>query len=75
MMTRTTPDFAELRRRARKMSMAALLYSADDASKAAEMAEAMERAGCPVSKTGGYYRDEASVYRAEIRRRTGESRA
>lgn len=71
MMTQTTPDFTALRRRARKMTDAALLWSANDAAEAAEMAEELERAGNPVSKTGGYYRDEASVYRAELRRRQG----
>ena len=65
----TNLDFAETKRRAKAMSMEALLYSANDAAEAAIMAEALERAGCPVSKSGGYYRDEASVYRAEIARR------
>ena len=65
----TTPNFAELKRRARGMTDDALLWSANDASEAAEMAEDLERAGCRVSKTGGYYRDEASVYRTELRRR------
>jgi len=69
MMTQTSLNFTETKRRARKMSDAALLWSANDAAEAAEMAEELERAGCPVSKTGGYYRDEAGVYRAELRRR------
>lgn len=68
--TQTTPDFETLTKRARKMSDAALQYSADDASDAAEMAENLERAGCRVSKSGGFYRDEATVYRTELRRRT-----
>jgi hypothetical protein len=67
--TQTTPDFASLKTRARKMSDAALQYSADDASDAANMAEDLEKAGCRVQKSGGYYRDEASVYRTELRRR------
>lgn len=67
--TQTTPDFAALRTRARNMTDAALVYSATDAAEAAEAAEALERAGCRVLKTGGYYRDEATVYRAELRRR------
>lgn len=67
--TQHTPDFTALERRARKMSPLALRWSANDAAAAAEMAEDLERAGCPVSKTSGYYRDEASVYRAEMRRR------
>lgn len=65
----TTLDFTETKRRARGMTLEALRWSAEDASKAADMAENLERAGCRVSKSGGYYRDEASVYRAEICRR------
>ncbi len=68
--TQSTPDFAALATRAATMSLTALRYSADDCAKAAEAADALERAGCRVLKTGGYYRDEASVYRAEIRART-----
>lgn len=66
-------DTAEITRRARKMSLEALRYSAQDASEAAMAAEDMERAGCRVQKTGGYYRDEATVYRTELRRRGVES--
>lgn len=66
----TTPDFDALRRRARGMTDDALAWSADDAASAAEHAEALERAGVPITgKTGGFYRDEAGVYRAELRRR------
>ena len=68
--TQTTPDFADLIRRARKMTDAALQYSADDASGAADMAEKLELAGCRVQKSGGYYRDEAGIYRTELRRRS-----
>lgn len=64
-------DFAGIKSRARKMTTEALRWSANDASEAAEMAEDLEKAGCRVSKTGGYYRDEACVYRAEIKRREG----
>lgn len=66
-------DTAEVTRRARKMTLEALRYSAKDASEAAVAAEAMERAGCRVQKTGGYYRDEAVVYRMELRRRGFEA--
>ena len=66
----TTPDFNALKARARRMSMSALLYSRDDAMKAAFAAEDLERAGIPITgKTGGYYRDESGVYSTEIRRR------
>lgn len=69
-MTQTTPDFSALRSRARRMTLEGLQWSAKDAAEAAEAAEALERAGVPITgKTGGYYRDEASVYRAEYRRR------
>lgn len=67
--TQHTPDFEMLRRIAARMSPAALLWTANDASAAAEMAEKLERAGCRVLKSSGYYRDEASFYRAEYRRR------
>jgi hypothetical protein len=66
-------DTAEITRRARRMSVEALRYSAKDASEAALAAEDLERAGCRVLKTGGYYRDEATVYRTELRRRGFES--
>jgi hypothetical protein len=65
----TTPNFTDLRSRARSMTVEALKWSANDASEAAEMAEDLERAGCRVSKSGGYYRDEATIYRAELNRR------
>ena len=51
------------------MSDAALVYSYTDANFAAEMAEEFERQGLAVLKTGGYYRDEASVYLAEMKQR------
>jgi hypothetical protein len=51
------------------MSVESLLWSAQDAHEAALMAESLEASGCRIQKTGGYYRDEASVYRTEIRNR------
>lgn len=68
-MTQTTPNFADLAARARKMSVPALIYSRRDAAEAARAADALELAGCRVLKTGGYYRDEASVYARELDRR------
>lgn len=65
--TQTTPDFAALKTRAGRMSIAELEYAAKDAFEAAQCAEALEAAKCYVSKTGGFYRDEASVYRTELR--------
>jgi hypothetical protein len=70
-----TPDFSALKIRARKMSQEALVWNANDASEAAEMAEGLERAGCRTSKSGGYYRDEAGVYRTELRIRRKRAQA
>jgi hypothetical protein len=66
-------DTEEVTRRARKMTVEALKYSANDAHEAALAAEALERAGWCRGKSGGYYRDEAVVYRTELRRRGVES--
>ena len=65
----STPDFALLTEKASGMTNAELMWSRQDAASAAEHADALERAGCRVMKTGGYYRDEAGVYGAEMRRR------
>lgn len=70
-----TPDFAALRRYARSMSPAALAFARQDCWEAAQAAEELERAGCRVSKTGGYYRDEGTVYAAELRRRANAAPA
>lgn len=64
-----TPDFSAIEDRARQMTDSALAWSRQDANGAAEAADALELAGCRVLKTGGWYRDEAGVYAAEIRRR------
>jgi hypothetical protein len=64
-------DFTAIKRRAKLMTDATLRWNANDAAEAAEMAEDLERNGCRVSKTGGYYRDEASIYRTELRVRFG----
>ena len=67
---KATPDFELLKRKARRMSIEGLLWSASDAWEAARCADKMERAGCVGSgKTGGFYRDEASVYETELRKR------
>jgi hypothetical protein len=62
-------DWNATARRARAMTNEALEWSALDAADAARAADELERAGCRVSKSGGYYMDEATVYRAEIQRR------
>ena len=71
--TQTSPDFDGLKTRARRMTVEALRYSAEDALEAALAAASMEAAGCPVSKTEGFYRDEASVYRTELLRREAKA--
>ena len=67
--TKHTIDTAAVKRDARLMSEDALRYSANDAHHAALAAEVMERAGYHVSKSGGFYRDEAVIYREELRER------
>lgn len=62
-------DWDEIKRRAQGMTLVALRWSAEDAYQASLAADQLESAGCRVDKTGGYYLDEVSVYRAEIRRR------
>ena len=60
-------DWAAAIDRAEGMSMSALLYAIGDCQKTLPSADAMDRA--LGSCDGGYYRDEISVYRAEIKRR------
>lgn len=64
-------DWNETMRRASAMSSAQLAFAITDCHKAALAAEALDRAGAlPYgAKTGGYYMDEISVYRAEQARR------
>jgi len=64
-----SPDWAALAARAREMDLAQLCGACRDAHEAAVAADALELAGACKGKTGGYYRDEISVYFAEIRRR------
>ena len=63
------PELTRITTRARYMGAEALAYSANDAYEASQAADALERAGCPVLKTGGYYSDEAAIYSEELRRR------
>lgn len=69
MNTQHTIDTDAVRARALRMSNEELRGAAGDASEAARAAEDLERAGVRVSKTGGFYRDEACVYLAELQRR------
>lgn len=68
-MTQHNIDTRAVESRARGMSIEALRFSANDAHEAAIAAEEIERAGCRLQKSGGYYRDEATIYRTELRRR------
>lgn len=67
-----TLDFEETRRRAQRMTIEQLHWSRADANAAANASDALECAGFRVDKTGGYYRDEAGVYRDEILRRASD---
>jgi len=62
-------DPIDYKSRARRMTDAALLYSAADAKKAADAAAELDRAGCRTLKTEGNYLDEAYAYLDELRRR------
>jgi len=59
-------DWKATEKRARSMTDEGLIWSRVDCNEAATAADALERAGCSVSKSGGYYRDEAGVYAAEL---------
>lgn len=72
MTTQHTPDFDAIRARAREMTEQALLWSIQDCYEAAGWASEIEKAGCRVGKTEGYYTDEAAIYRAELNRRERE---
>lgn len=63
-------DWQAVETKARGMRAASLVYVIEDCRKAAQAADDLERAGCyPLLKSSGYYRDEASVYHAELKRR------
>lgn len=64
-------DWTATEAKARKMSASELVWAIADCREAAQMAWEIEKAGNPVSKTQGYYHDEASVYHAELKRRAG----
>lgn len=66
-----SPDWEALAERAAKMTLQQLMGACADAHKAAKAADELERQNCCYGKTGGYYRDEISVYFAEIRKRGG----
>lgn len=61
-------DFAALEARARTMRVEELHYARLDAVRAAEAMDRLDRA--LGGDRAGRYRDEASVYRGELRRRS-----
>ena len=65
-------DFSATARVARRMTDDALAFTVRDCFEAGEAAFALELAGCRVSKSQGYYSDEATVYAAEIARRAAK---
>jgi hypothetical protein len=67
---RPSLDWAATEARARQMTSAELHYAHRDCCKAAEALSGAEVIG----KDEGYYRDEASVYWAEITRRQTKSK-
>lgn len=71
----TTLNWGAVTERAVSMSPAALRYAIRDCIEAGKAAWALEKAGRKVLKSQGYYHDEASVYRAELKRRGIEPEA
>lgn len=67
MMTTKQLDFAATQEKAQAMSDAQLIGAIHDIQNTLPSADAMDRADG--TSRGGYYRDEASVYHAEIKRR------
>lgn len=60
-------DWATVEKHASEMEMDALRYAIQDIRDTLEHADALDRADG--GDRGGYYRDEASIYWREIRRR------
>ncbi len=52
------------------MSQEELRFSMRDCFDAAKAARELERGGCAVDKSEGYYMDELAVYAAELKRRS-----
>tara|TARA_R110000787_G_scaffold28825_5_gene78524 strand:- start:4090 stop:4359 length:270 start_codon:yes stop_codon:yes gene_type:complete len=59
-------NWETIQQKAEGMSLAALGYAISDCHSAGLAAFALAQGGCAVSKTQGYYADEASVYHAEV---------
>lgn len=62
-------DFSEVEERALRMSREALVHAIADCYKTARYAREIELSGNPVIKSEGYYMDELSVYRRELKKR------
>jgi len=68
-------DWEAVTEKARGMTDAALRGAIKDCVDAGEASWELEKAGNRVSKTQGYYHDEVSVYRLEIKIRAGRDQA
>ena len=69
----SNPDVAATRTYARAMDLDELRWAVKDRAETADATGALERAG--ISGTpASYYRAEAAIFNAEIRRRTGTAR-
>lgn len=55
--------------KAQRMTIEELCYAIKDCIEAGNASWDLERKGNRVDKTQGYYHDEASVYRTELKRR------
>jgi hypothetical protein len=64
-----TLDWNATEEKARRMTVAELHYALLDIQKTLPLADARDRENGGATCDGGFYRDEASVYRAEIERR------
>lgn len=64
-----TLDFGATEEKARRMTVSELHYALLDISRTLPYADARDREN-RTAWEGGYYRDEASVYRAELARRS-----
>jgi hypothetical protein len=64
-----TLDWEATAERASHMTNEELIGAIKDCSDAGEASWALQRAGNKVDKTQGYYHDELSVYRREVKER------
>jgi len=62
-------DWEAIEAKAAKMSNAELAHARKDCIEAGAAAWGIEKSGGHVDKDQGYYHDEASVYRSELKKR------